>query len=222
MSRKYWLVVGLSVVAVVVLSYFFSVVGAVSFGLVYASIWLTIIMAVVWGVVWVLRRANVTRRGFRLRSALRLPLLLFLMGATGILFANIYAPAALPSADLPADEQMHYLAKTDRDDRFAVRFLKLEERDRERRQRADELLAQDGALSPESIYLAAVIFQHGNETADYERAYDLSRQADEAGYPNDFWKLAYDRWMLSIGEPQLYGTQYDMQFDLFGLHSEQR
>ncbi|GAB4581893.1 MAG: hypothetical protein Fur0022_46450 [Anaerolineales bacterium] len=111
---------------------------------------------------------------------------------------------------------------TDQGDRLALRFIKLTERDQERIQRVVEILAQDEILTPENLYQAATILQHGTESEQYERAYILAKQANEMGYENELWKAAYDRWMLSLGKPQVYGTQSTAILTIFGIQVEQK
>jgi hypothetical protein len=83
-------------------------------------------------------------------------------------------------------------------------------RDRARRQRVDELLASGAAQEGFDFHNAAVIFQHGEESSDYWRAYELAQRATELGCPHArvMAATAYDRWLMSQLRPQKYGTQF--------------
>jgi hypothetical protein len=56
---------------------------------------------------------------------------------------------------------------------------------------------------------AALILQHGEETKYYEMAHKLAQGAFDKGYKEAEWlsKATYDRWQMSMGKPQKYGTQ---------------
>ncbi len=83
--------------------------------------------------------------------------------------------------------------------------------DAARRAEVDSVLAAGGAHTSGDFYHAAMVFQHGADSAAHRRAYDLGLRAVELDSTNADarWIVprAYDRWRLSIGQPQLYGTQ---------------
>lgn len=112
--------------------------------------------------------------------------------------------------------------ETDQGDRLAMRFIKLNERDSDRLQHILVLYEQGDILSPKNKYQAATILQHGTKSEHYELAYILAKEANEMGYENELWKAAYDRWMLSLGKPQVYGTQTTATFTIFGISVEQK
>ena len=105
-----------------------------------------------------------------------------------------------------------------------MRFLKLNARDQERLQRVLELHRQGEITSAENLYQAAMILQHGTDSTHYELAYLLAKQASEMGYKDadGLSKAAYDRWMLSLGKPQEYGTQSTATFTILGISLEQK
>ena len=93
----------------------------------------------------------------------------------------------------------------------AYRALRL--RDRQRRERADALLASlrtEGVPSPVDLYHAAWLFNHGEEPDEARRAHHLAREAAERGHAPARWlaAAAYDRWCMYEGRPQKYGTQF--------------
>jgi hypothetical protein len=221
-SKKYLFSIVLSILAITILSFVFEVTGFISYGLIVLSIWLTLAIIVIWCIFWVLLKTRLIKRLFRLQTALKMPLLLFLSGIAGIVIPNLYALPAVPSTTLSISDQLNYMYKTDQGDRLALRFIKLNERDQERIQRVVKILEQDEILSPENMYQAATILQHGTGSEHYEMAYLLAKQANESGYENELWKAAYDRWMLSLGKPQVYGTQTKATFTIFGVQVEQK
>lgn len=64
--------------------------------------------------------------------------------------------------------------------------------------------------SAESLYYAAFIFQHGDCPDHYKLANRLAGRALDLGYADARWIFAatLDRYRLSQGQPQRFGTQY--------------
>lgn len=223
MSRRYLLALVLAVSLITILAFFFDATGLISYGLIIASVWLMIAITVTWLIALLLSKLSRVKRRFRLRTALQLPLLSLVTGITGILVMNLYAPPAVPAPTRPPDEQLRHLYETDQGDRLALRFRNLNERDRDRLLRVRELYAQGEIITPEDHHRAAMIFQHGATSEDYEIAYQLAKKASDAGYADadGLWQSAYDRWLLSQGKPQVYGTQSRATLTIFGFSLEQ-
>lgn len=89
-------------------------------------------------------------------------------------------------------------------------FMAVRERDRARRTRADELIAAGALLDAADYFHAAMLFQHGDDLADYWRAHELAKQSADLGNrtARNLAAAAYDRWLVRQGQPQKYGTQY--------------
>ncbi|MCA9700492.1 MAG: hypothetical protein KC431_23395, partial [Myxococcales bacterium] len=90
-------------------------------------------------------------------------------------------------------------------------------RDQQRRERV-LALDQAGALRTANDFAhAALIFQHGQDPADYERAHAYADRAHaldpQHGLAAWLWAATKDRWLHSKGEPQIYGTQHRMGED---------
>ncbi len=85
-------------------------------------------------------------------------------------------------------------------------------RDAARRQRVKELLEAGEAKVSVDFYHAAMVFQHGEDVADYRRAHELASKAAELdpGNRRARWLAAAsrDRELMKLGKPQLYGTQF--------------
>ncbi len=70
---------------------------------------------------------------------------------------------------------------------------------------------QAGKLqTPRNLVFAAYIFQHGDCPEHYLLAHRVAQAAMESGYEEARWIYAasLDRYLMSLGEPQKYGTQY--------------
>lgn len=125
--------------------------------------------------------------------------------ATGILFF-----ASLTSANSVSNAHLLRLFQEDQSDRDSGVFLM--HRDAERRKQVEQMIVDNLLLTAEDFYRAAVIFQHGQSPSDYKKAQQLASKA--AILKPDFiearWLTcaAEDRYLISIGEPQVWGTQY--------------
>jgi hypothetical protein len=87
------------------------------------------------------------------------------------------------------------------------------QRDRERRQRVEELIASAALQAPEDYFHAAMIFQHGETLEHYWQAHELARRGAELGHRIARWltAAACDRWLMRQGKPQKFGTQYTLK-----------
>lgn len=85
----------------------------------------------------------------------------------------------------------------------------LEARDSTRRTRVAELLAAGVPRTGADFHHAAMVMQHGTRAADYLRAHELATVAAALGHAPARWLMAasLDRFLLSIGRPQRFGTQ---------------
>jgi TPR repeat protein len=116
-----------------------------------------------------------------------------------VTLAELYAEDRREHADVPSVGTPEYRA--------------LRERDRQRRERAAELLDSlevSGTSSSEDLYHAAWLFNHGDQPAEARRAHQLAREAAERGHRPARWlaAAAYDRWCMYEGRSQRYGTQF--------------
>ena len=86
------------------------------------------------------------------------------------------------------------------------------DRDRQRKSRVEELLAADSVVTAGDHFHAAMILQHGGDSTAYRQAYELSRRSVELDSTNGDARwltvASYDRYLLSKGQAQWYGTQY--------------
>ncbi len=72
------------------------------------------------------------------------------------------------------------------------------------------IVVADLLITADDYANAASILQHGENSADYLQAQQLSLKAYELGHTEmrRHSALAEDRYLISIGQPQKYGTQF--------------
>lgn len=84
------------------------------------------------------------------------------------------------------------------------------ERDRIRLAKAkmyyEEIKSGKLSLPEESYFQLALLFQHSHIPEDYKTAMELCVLAGDSG--RNLYACAEDRYLLSIGEKQIWGTQY--------------
>jgi hypothetical protein len=84
--------------------------------------------------------------------------------------------------------------------------------DQARRVRVTELINEQQLSHSDDYYHAAMIFQHGDSSDNYKKAYELSKKAAELNSSNKKAKwlacASEDRYLQKIGKPQIWGTQY--------------
>lgn len=86
----------------------------------------------------------------------------------------------------------------------------LTKRDGERRKKVREIIKRKGLISGLDYHHASLIFQHGETPKDYKLAHELAEKAVSLGDETAKWLYAatLDRWLLSQGRAQKYGTQF--------------
>ena len=91
-----------------------------------------------------------------------------------------------------------------------IDWTKVAAADATRRARMRVLLAEDHVASGDDYEHAAFIFQHGDRPEDYLLAHALPVIATARGSRNGAWIAAasLDRYLTSVGKPQIYGTQF--------------
>ena len=91
-----------------------------------------------------------------------------------------------------------------------VDWGKLAKDDEQRRKDLREMLAAGQVRTGTDFYHAALIFQHGQNPDDYLLAHVLAMDAVALGSKEARWLSAatLDRYLLSIWQPQVFGTQF--------------
>lgn len=116
------------------------------------------------------------------------------------------------AADRPTNLEMSAMFEADQNDRRAaeIDWTVVGPADDARRTRTEELLAAGALQSAEDFFHAAFVFQHGSTSNDYLKAHLLATIAIARGKPDATWIAAatLDRYLRSIGQPQVLGTQF--------------
>jgi tetratricopeptide (TPR) repeat protein len=93
-----------------------------------------------------------------------------------------------------------------------IDWKEVSRRDRDRREKAFAIVKSGNLKSADDYLRAAFIFQHGVKPEDYQLAHELGLKASELDPTNmrARWIAAAtkDRYLHSVGKPQIYGTQY--------------
>jgi hypothetical protein len=94
-------------------------------------------------------------------------------------------------------------------------MMALERQDSVRRQRVATLMSSGARRSARDFYHAAMLFQHGRDSLAYLQANVWARRSEALDSVNvdALWLVAasWDRYQMSRGQPQWYGTQTDRQ-----------
>ncbi|MFF0868052.1 hypothetical protein ACFYUV_40265 [Nonomuraea sp. NPDC003560] len=115
-----------------------------------------------------------------------------------------------PDREAPGDPELRDLFDRDQDDRRDGVPGDGGERGLARRARCMEKFAAGEVRSPGDYYHLAAVMQHGGLAEHYHLAFELARRAADAGCrpARRLAASALDRWLMQMGLPQRYGTQY--------------
>ena len=88
----------------------------------------------------------------------------------------------------------------------------ISKRDADRRARVRQMIAEGRLKAADDYFHAAMVFQHGDKSEDYQLAHELASKAAEMDPKHHVarWLAAAskDRYLWSVGKPQIYGTQF--------------
>jgi hypothetical protein len=119
-----------------------------------------------------------------------------------------------PAEGQASNPELRALFEADQTDRSAgpgeVDWSTVAERDRERQAATRNLLEAGAVNTADDFWRAAFIFQHGDSADDHLLAHALAVTAVAKGKADATWiaAAALDRYLQSIGRPQIYGTQF--------------
>jgi len=101
---------------------------------------------------------------------------------------------------------------SDQSDRNAhnIDWHEVSKRDSLRRIKVNEILESNKIITARDYRNAAMVFLHGNDSTDYGKSVKLMKKAIDLDSTINKWLFAAatDSYLLSKGEPQIYGTQY--------------
>ena len=121
--------------------------------------------------------------------------------------------------DVADNQELLQLVEADQQDRSAIDPATLtkeqvdaqNQRDAERRARVEAMLDAGEVRTLNDYMNATLIFQHGSDSTSYRRVFELSEEVlridSTHGGARQFYALGYDRYLLSVGKPQVYATQ---------------
>lgn len=120
-----------------------------------------------------------------------------------------------PDVDVPSNEEMKRIFDEDqrlRQSGLKTDFAEAARTDPERREQTRKLLSAGALHTGEDFWRAAFVFQHGSTPDDYLLAHTLAIVALKKGEQDGAWIAAatLDRYLNSIKQPQIYGTQFHM------------
>ncbi len=201
----------------------FDLAGLASLAVLAIAFWLSLVALGLY-LVWWLVFALGFRRWRPKTSLFTGPLKGVAIAASGVVGSGLAAPPATLPRDTPIDRQFSAMLTSDQSDRWSGRFVTMPWRDRRRLERTRELLASDPSLKPHTAYAAAMILQHGTRPADFQKAHELAKAAHYGGVTEAEWlaKATFDRWQLSLGKPQKYGTQSNVTIGIGGVKKEKQ
>ena len=114
---------------------------------------------------------------------------------------------------LPSNEAMKRIFEEDqkvREAGFKTDWAMVSKSDAERRKATMELLKTGALHTGEDFTWAAFVFQHGDSSEDYLLAHTLAMIAIKKGRADALWiaTATLDRYLQSVKQPQIYGTQF--------------
>ena len=122
---------------------------------------------------------------------------------------SVKAQTVKPGVDNVELSQLFKIDQTEREG-SKVDYTALYKHDMERRALLRHFLADGKVETGNDYYHAAMVLQHGDTPDDYLLAHVLAVTAIERGNREARWLSAatLDRYLRSIWQPQVYGTQF--------------
>lgn len=129
-------------------------------------------------------------------------------------YNNLNCQANIKLQQLRSHELQQLLDADQLDRKNVTKVKEVVRRDLKRRKRVGEIFAE-GCINSAVDYLnAALIYQHGITSDHYYQAYLWAKKAMAVGGPvekinaKSLIALTIDRYLISIGKKQLFGSQY--------------
>lgn len=101
---------------------------------------------------------------------------------------------------------------------FINNMAKVQANDAARRAKTRQLLDSGLLETGDDFSEAAFVFQHGDKPADWLLAHTLAMVAVAKGRSDALWiaSATLDRYLQKIGQPQIFGTQYNSSWPYEG------
>jgi hypothetical protein len=134
-----------------------------------------------------------------------------------VLLTTILGGQTLSTQGPKDNAELSQMFKADQSEREGanVDWTGLYYHDADRRKRLHAMLSEGGVKTATDYFHAAMIYQHGQNPDDYLLAHVLAVAAISKGCKDARWLAAatMDRYLRSIWQPQIYGTQFDRSSD---------
>jgi hypothetical protein len=134
------------------------------------------------------------------------------MKMVALFLASMFAPLALaqPVTDNAALTKLFTTDQSARQEKN-IDWPKLRIEDDQREVELHQMLENGQVRTANDYFHAALIFQHGKRHEDYLLAHVLAVNAVSLGSQYARWLAAatLDRYLLSLSQPQIYGTQFE-------------
>lgn len=118
-----------------------------------------------------------------------------------------------PDRNWPTNPEMTALFTADQGDRNTphIDWSAVGPRDAQRRAHTQQLIDEGALHSGDDFLHAAFVFQHGADPDDFLKAHILATVAVARGNRSAIWiaSATLDRFLQSIGQPQVAGTQFN-------------
>jgi len=118
-----------------------------------------------------------------------------------------------PDDDLPSNPEMKRIFDEDqrvRQSGVKIDWTTVNKSDAQRREAVMKLLKEGALHTGEDFTWAAFVFQHGSTPDDFLLAHTLAMIALKKGNGDALWiaTATLDRYLQSVRQPQIYGTQF--------------
>jgi hypothetical protein len=124
------------------------------------------------------------------------------------------AAAQTPAPNPASNPEMTRLFQEDQAARKAanIDWSVVGVQDAQRREATRRLLDAGRLTTGEDFHHAAFVFQHGSEPGDFLLAHTLATVAVGKGHGASLWiaGATLDRYLVTIGQKQIYGTQFTL------------
>ena len=205
---KPYLLLLLALIAVGLLNYHYSFVSFLLIGIIGLSVAVLLVVGLI-------KIFNKQRNG----RWLKIPFMAVVICLVGIVIGWLRPLESATIDTVDVSKALAHAYATDQGDRKNLKFYlglfrnTMKVRDSLRLDQVNRLHKAQLIEKPLDKFHAAFVFHHSRESQLYEIAYALASEAASAVHLKDNYlvqwliKAAYDRWMLSIGKLQKYGTQ---------------
>ncbi len=132
-----------------------------------------------------------------------------------LIFTSVAASQCIAKPDPKSNPELKKLCDDDQKARTGIDFRKVDwvivgKQDEERRSSVRKIIDADQLHTADDYFEAALVFQHGLKPEDFLLAHTLAVIATAKGHSEGTSLAAksLDRYLQSVKQPQIYGTQF--------------